>query len=168
MIRRLLVTATLAIALPAGAQSQAVPAANYTDLWYNPAESGWGVTITQHSPPASPDSQTYAIWYTYDPRAADSATPGNFKPLWIVMSGGTWTSPTSLTGPVYVLNGVPFFQAGSQRVQTQVGTFTFQFADASHATFTYNITPPSGLASSDPAFNLPAFSGTKNIERIVF
>ena len=168
MIRRLLAVATLAIAMPAIAQTQAVPAANYTDLWYNPAESGWGVTITQHSPPASPNSQTYAIWYTYDPRAPDAATPSNFKPLWIVMSGGTWTSPTSITGPVYVLNGVPFFQSGSQRVQTRVGTFTFQFSDASHGTFTYNIAPPAGLASTDPAFNLPAFSGSKSIERIAF
>jgi hypothetical protein len=168
MTRTLLPTVVLAWALPAFAQAQAVPATNYTDLWYNPAESGWGVTITQHSPPASPNSQTYAIWYTYDPRAADAATPSNFKPLWIVMSGGTWTSPTSIAGPVYVLNGVPFFQSGSQRVQTQVGTFTFQFSDASHGIFTYNISPPSGIASTDPAYGLPAFSGTKNIERISF
>src|SRR5258708_12379924 len=85
MIRRLLATATLAIALPAIAQTQAVPAANYTDLWYNPAESGWGVTITQHSPPARPNSQTYPIWYTHDPPPSHPPTPPTLHPLSITL-----------------------------------------------------------------------------------
>jgi len=38
--------ALLALALPAAAQS--VPAANYSDMWWNPGESGWGISITQH------------------------------------------------------------------------------------------------------------------------
>jgi len=84
------------------------------------------------------------------------------------MPGGTWTSPTTLTGDVYVLNGTPFFQAGSNRQQTRVGTFTFSFTSASTGTFTYNIAPPQGLAAGDPAFGLPAMSGTKQIERLNF
>lgn len=161
MIRRLLALALFAAALPAAAQS--VPSANYTDLWYNPLESGWGVAITQHA-----SGQAYAMWYTYDPREPDPTSPGNFKPLWVVMSGGNWTSPTTITGPVYVLNGTPFFQSGSNRTQTQVGSFTIHFVDFSHAEFTYNITPPTGLVASDPAFGLPTLSGTKQMERIQF
>lgn len=161
MIRRLLALALFAVVLPAAAQN--VPATNYTDLWYNPQESGWGVAFTQH-----PSNQAYAMWYTYDPRELDPTSPGNYKPLWIVMSGGTWTSPTTITGPVYVLNGTPFFQAGTNRTITEVGSFTIHFLDASHATFTYNIAPPPGLAASDPAFGLPALSGTKTMERIQF
>jgi hypothetical protein len=161
MIRRLLALALLAAALPAAAQS--TPTTNYTDLWYNPLESGWGVAFTQHA-----SNQAFAMWYTYDPREQDPSSPGNFKPLWIVMSGGTWTSPTTITGPVYVLNGVPFSQPGSSRTQTQVGSFTIHFTDASHAEFTYNIAPPAGLAASDPAFGLPALTGTKQMERIQF
>jgi hypothetical protein len=165
MFRRVFASAVFAIALPALAQ-QAVPAANYTDLWWNPSESGWGLTFTQH-----PSNQVFAIWYTYDPRKPDGS--GNFKPLWIVMSGGTWTSPTSISGPVYVLHGVPFFQSGTLRTpgsdpQTQVGTFTLNFTTSSKGTFSYNIQPPANLASSDPAFGLPAFSGTKAIERLAF
>lgn len=163
MIRRFLAAAVFAVALPAGAQ--AVPAANYTDLWYNPSESGWGLAITQHG---APQHQMYAVWYTYDPREPDPASPGAYKPLWIVMSGGTWTSPTSITGPVYVLNGVPFFQPGSNRMQDQIGSFTINFADASHATLTYNIAPPPGLTPERPAYGLPAISGTKQMERIQF
>lgn len=162
MIRRCLATILLALAWPVAAQS--VPASDYTDMWYLPSESGWGVGFTQHAP----SSQAYAVWYTYDPREADSATPGNFRPLWLVMPGGSWTSPTTITGQVYILNGTPFSQSGSNRSITPVGTFTFTFADASNATFSYNISPPQGLASNDPAYGLPAFSGTKPLSRQSF
>jgi hypothetical protein len=161
MMRRLIAAMLASAALAAGAQ--ATPAANYTDLWWNPNESGWGLTITQHA-----SNQIWAIWYTYDPRQQDPAGAGAYKPLWINMPGATWTSPTSLTGDVFVLNGVPFAQSGSNRQQTRVGTFTISFNSNSTGTFTYNISPPSGLASSDPAFGLPAMSGSKQIERLNF
>src|SRR5690349_11166128 len=95
---------SVAAALPAVAES--TPATNYTDLWDNSAtpgtspcpggESGWGITFTQHG-----DGRVEAVWYTYDPRAADPSSPGNFKPLWLVMPDGTWTSPTQLSGNLY-------------------------------------------------------------------
>jgi hypothetical protein len=163
MILRFLAVAFLAAALPAAAQS--VPAANYSDIWYNASESGWGVTFTQHT-----DNNVEAVWYTYDPRAADTSNPANFKPLWIVMPGGTWTSPTIFTGDVYVTTGTPFAQAWNPTLfgLTKVGTFTFSFQSAGAATFQYNIAPPGNLASTDPAFGLPAFSGSKSITRQQF
>lgn len=167
MIKTMLAVLAAAASIPVLAQN--VPAANYSDIWWNHNESGWGVTFTQH--PSS--NQAFAVWYTYDPRETDPSSAGNFKPLWFVMPGGTWTSPTSLTGDVYVTKGSPFFQAwafGSTNPLpvTRVGTFTFSFNGTSAGTFSYNIAPPSGLASTDPAFNLPAFSGTKAIERQSF
>jgi hypothetical protein len=162
MFRRFLASALLAFALPVAAQS--VPATNYSDMWYLPAESGWGVSFLQHSG----SNQVFAVWYTYDPREPDATSPGNFRPMWIVMAGGTWTSPTTIGGPVYILNGTPFSQSGSNRSITPVGTFSFNFSDASNGTFTYNIAAPAGLPSTDPAFGLPAFSGTKNISRQSF
>ena len=161
MIRRLLAAACLAVSMSAAAQ--AIPAANYTDLWWNPSESGWGLTITQHA-----SNQIWAIWYTYDPRQQDASGSGAYKPLWINMPGGTWTSPTTLTGDVFVLNGTPYFQSGSNRQQTRVGTFTFTFTSTSTGTFRYDISPPAGLASNDPAFGLPSMSGSKQIERLSF
>jgi len=165
MIARLLTAAVLAFAtlsLPAAAQ--VTPAANYTDMWYLPAESGWGVSFTQHTG----SNQVFAVWYTYDPRTPDPSAPGSFKPLWIVMAGGTWTTPTSITGPVYVTNGQPFNQTGSNTQLTSVGTFTFTFSSAQAGTFAYNIAAPAGLAASDPAFGLPSMSGTKSIQRQSF
>jgi hypothetical protein len=162
MMRRFLAVLFTALALPVAAQ--VVPATNYTDLWWNPSESGWGLTITQHDA----TRQIWAIWYTYDPRQQDPSGGGAYKPLWINMPGGQWTSPTSLTGEVFVLNGTPFAQAGSSRQQTRVGTFTFNFTSSTTGTFSYDIAPPAGLASGDPAFGLPSMSGTKQIERLQF
>jgi hypothetical protein len=65
-------------------------------------------------------------------------------------------------------NGSPFNQGGSNTRVNEVGTFTFNFADASNGTFTYNIAAPAGIPSTDPAFGLPSFSGTKPITRQSF
>lgn len=164
MIRKFLALALFALSLPAAAQ--AVPAANFTDMWWNPAESGWGISFTQHVA----TNQVYAVMYTYDPREPDTSSVDNadFKPLWIVMGGGTWVTPTQLTGNVYVTNGTPFFQTGSNTTINAVGTFTFNFSDVNNATFQYNITPQGNLQPSDPAFGLPAFNGVKQITRQSF
>ena len=157
---RFLLPILLALALPAAAQS--TPAANYTDMWWNQNESGWGISFAQHTG----TNQVFAVWYTYDPR--EPASSGKAKPLWIVMPGGTWTSPTRVTGSAYVTNGVPFNQSGASQRTNLAGTFTFEFSSASSGTFTYDIAPQSGLASNDPAYNLPAMSGSKAIQRQSF
>lgn len=158
-MRRLLATTLLAAALPAAAQT--VPRENWTDMWYNAAESGWGLSFMQHRE----TNQVYAVWYTYDPREPDPA--GQFKPLWIVMPGGTWTTASRITGPVYVLTGTPVAQpwAASNLKLDPVGTFTIAFDDSASGSFTYDVRPPAGAASGSPAFNLPAMSGTKSIAR---
>jgi hypothetical protein len=163
-LRNLIAASLVAAALPAAAQS--VPAANYSDIWWNPNESGWGVTFTQH--PGS--NQVFAVWYTYDPRDADATSPGNYKPLWLVMPGGAWTTPTSITGDVYVTLGTPFAQGWNPNAatNTRVGSFTFSFADGSNGTFSYNIAAPAGLASNAAGFGLPSFSGTRAITRQPF
>jgi hypothetical protein len=162
MIRRLLATTIPLVALALPAMAQSVPAANYTDMWWTPSESGWGVSVTQHAG----TNQVFAVWYTYDPR--EFAASGTFKPIWIVMPGGNWSSPTTISGTVYVANGMPFNQSGSNPQNTAVGTFTFNFTSTGTAQFAYSISAPSGLAPSDPAYNLPAMSGTKSITRQSF
>jgi len=161
MIRRFLICVLLAAALPAVAQS--VPNADYTDMWWNPNESGWGISFMQHGG----TNQAYATWYTYDPRETDPST-GQHKPLWIVMTGGSWTAPNTITGRAYVLNGTPYFQSGTNRTVNDVGSFTLTFSSFSTGTFTYNIAPPAGLAGTDPAYGLPAMSGSRAITRFAF
>lgn len=175
MLRLFLACSIAVAALPVAAAS--TPATNYSDLWDNSAapgtspcpggESGWGITFTQHS-----DGNVEAVWYTYDPRAADPASPGNFKPLWFVMPGGTWTSPTQFSGNMYVTLGTPFFQPWNPNALgvTQVGTFVFNFSSSSVGTFQYAVAPNSADAgnSASAAFNMPSFSGTKPICRNAF
>ncbi len=158
-MRRFPAAALPAFALPAAAR--AVPATDYTDLWYLPSESGWGVSFAQHAG----TNQVFAVWFTYDPREPDPAQPGRFRPLWIVMPGGTWTSPTSIQGTAYVTNGNPFTQGGAKTDIEPVGTFLFEFSGTANGRFTYQISAPAGLAPSDPRFGLPSFSGTKSITR---
>src|SRR5205085_11828251 len=101
------ILATIATAAVLSAAAQATPATNFTDLWWNPNESGWGVSFAQHAG----STQVFAVWYTYHPRV--TGTAGANKPLWIVMPGGQWSSPNSISGTVYVANGMPFNQSGS-------------------------------------------------------
>ncbi|APV50860.1 hypothetical protein BWI17_14890 [Betaproteobacteria bacterium GR16-43] len=158
--RPFLAAALFALALPAAAQ--AVPNANYSDMWWNANESGWGLSIMQHA-----NNKVFVVMYTYDPRLPDTTTAdgSDFKPLWIFLSDSTWVTPTQFTGRVYVADGIPFFQTGSNTTINDVGTFTFTFSDFSNATFQYNIAPQGGLAANAPAFGLPAFNGVKAITR---
>ena len=163
---RLLAAAALAWALSAGAQS--TPAFNVTDMWWNPAESGWAISM-MHS---GATNQVYALWHTYDPREPEpnTANANDYKPIWIVMTGGTWTTPTTFVGDAYVTNGSPFFQAADPNAfkGTRVGRFTLNFSSSSSGTLAYDLSAPAGLAPSDPAFGFPTLTGTKAIERYNF
>jgi hypothetical protein len=174
MLRSFLACSIAITALPVAAES--TPATNFSDLWDNSTpvvgacpgnESGWGITFTQHT-----DNQVEAVWYTYDPRSADPTSPGNFKPLWLVMPGGTWTSPTQFSGDMYVTLGTPFFQpwVATALGVTKVGTFVFNFNSSSAGTFQYTVAPAAADVgnSASPAFNMPSFSGQKPICRNAF
>ena len=103
-----------------------------TDLWWNPAESGWGLNVIQHA-----SRNIFAVWYSYDK---------NSQPLWFTMPGGTWTSPTTFTGSLYSTTGPPANKAfdASRVSATAVGTATLTFSDANHGTWSYNVNGESG------------------------
>ena len=107
-------------------EATAPPDFDVTDLWWNPVEDGWGMNLTQH-----PSGQVFAVWYTY---AADSG------PLWLVMSGGQWTTSRTFTGKLYRTSGPAYTQLpfNPNAVKTnEVGTITFNFTDASNGSFTW-------------------------------
>ena len=132
-------------AYPALAQylsaSSATPIADFTDLWWNPAESGWGLSLVQHG-----NRVLFGVWYTY---GLDG------KRTWFVLPSGTWTDSRTYTGTVYGTAGPAAsgaFNASAVRT-TPVGTATLTFSDANRGTFAYTI---NGL------------SGTKTISRQPF
>jgi hypothetical protein len=97
---------------------------NYTDLWWNPAESGWGVNINHQG------ATFFATLFTYDASGA---------PLWLVMSEGKQQADGSYLGTLYratgpVFNAVPF----SGVAVNAVGTMRFTFVGANAGTLTYS------------------------------
>lgn len=105
-----------------------VPAFDYTDLWWNAAESGWGLNLIQH-----PSNAIFGVMYTYD---------GNGKPMWLVLPAGAWTSPTVYTGALYRVTGPPFtsptFNPAAVNVR-QVGSATLTFSGRDGGTFAFGV-----------------------------
>lgn len=99
-----------------------------TGLWWNPSESGWGVTLDHQA------SFVFATFYIYD---------GDAKPFWIVSElSATTASQDAFSGPVYSVNGTPFsrvpFSPTDVRV-TALGTATLVVLDGSHASISYTV-----------------------------
>jgi carboxyl-terminal processing protease len=104
------------------------PAVNYTDIWWaGPAESGWGIQITQHN------DEIVGTWYTYDEQGA---------PLFILLSGCDVQkfNGSVCRGNLYRFTGtpynVPFVKAD---IGPSIGVATLTFTGANTATFAYQI-----------------------------
>jgi hypothetical protein len=90
------------------------PVDDYTDMWWNPSESGWGIDIAQHA-----DGQLFATWFAY---AADGS------PTWYVVPGGHWTGGFYFQGDIYRTTGVNMAVFTPDAVtRTKVGTASFLF-----------------------------------------
>jgi hypothetical protein len=111
------------------------PTGNFTDLWWNPAESGWGLSIVQHA-----TQVIFAVWYTYNP---------DRTPTWYVLPSGTWTSANVYSGTLYAVSGPPFTTAFNPSLvnQVPVGTATLSFVDDNHGTWAYSVNGVSGSKS---------------------
>jgi hypothetical protein len=131
-------TRTVALVRQPLATGTTPPAVDYTDLWWSPSESGWGMAVTQQF------GITFLAWYVYD---------ANGRPTWLVatcpMSGSTCSGTLyQTTGPAF---GTPF--DASQVHNSAVGTAIVSFIDANNAIVSYTV---NGLA------------GTKTITRQLF
>ncbi len=108
------------------------PAIDYSDLWWNPNESGWGVAITQQY------GMIFAAWYTYDAAR---------KPVWYVASSCPVTG-SGCVGDLYQVTGGSSPNTawnGASKVTTKVvGTVSFTFADSGTGTMSYTINGANG------------------------
>jgi carboxyl-terminal processing protease len=142
------VARTFFYCLPLCLATLAVPAAyaqNYSDIWWNPNEAGWGLTLVDH------ETQLAGVWYTYTQTG---------KPIWYVMPAGVFNQGKRFatldiyqtTGPAY---NVPFNP--SQVTQMKVGSAGFDFA-------------PPALAPGIALFSytIGSVSQTKQIQRTPF
>jgi hypothetical protein len=99
----------------------------YTDLWWNPAESGWGINLNHQN------DIIFATWFTYGANNANA---------WYVMSDLRRQADGSFTGSIFQTTGVPFNQingASSTRSVNNVGNATLRFSSAGAGTFSYTV-----------------------------
>ena len=100
-----------------------------TALWWNPAESGWGLNLNHQG------DILFGTLFTYD---------ANRVPLWLVMSGGAMQSDgVTFTGDLYrttgpAFNANPFTPIGAANI-TKVGAMTVAFRDVNSGTLRYTV-----------------------------
>jgi len=98
---------------------------NYTALWWNPAENGWGINLNHQG------NIMFGTLFTY----ADDGSP-----MWLVMSRGDRQPDGTYSGALHRTTG-PAFNAlpwGSVSA-TQVGTMRLAFTAPDAATLTYSV-----------------------------
>ncbi|APV51295.1 hypothetical protein BWI17_17345 [Betaproteobacteria bacterium GR16-43] len=103
-------------------------ATNYQDLWWNPAESGWGLNLTQQG------NILFATLFTY---GLDG------RGIWYFMSAGQRQGDGSFTGDLYRTVGSPFnaapFTPLSPADVTRVGAMTLRFTNGETGTLQYTV-----------------------------
>ena len=123
-------------------------ATDYTDIWWNPKESGWGVNFAQNG------NFIFATFFIYGP---------NDAPTWYTAhlsldANGRYAGPLYATsGPWY--GAVPFNAA--QVAIDQVGSATFQPTAADSGTLSYNVAATQVVKSVQRQTLIPiALAGT--------
>jgi hypothetical protein len=111
--------------VPHAVNAGVVASMSYSDMWWKPTESGWGLSLIQHA-----SGQLFVVWFHY----ADSGSP-----QWLVIPGGTWTTPTSFTGAIYRTTGPALGGVfdPSRVTVVPIGVATLAFTDAERGTFTW-------------------------------
>jgi hypothetical protein len=116
MLRRLVLVALLAVSFSARA-------AEYTDVYYDAAEDGWGVFLVQS------DTTQFLAFFIYGPDG---------KPTWyvaILADDGTG----KFTGTLYATTGTYFPNPWQGKSTVEAGTASFTPSDPYHATLSYTV-----------------------------
>jgi hypothetical protein len=98
---------------------------NYQDLWWNPAESGWGINLVHQG------SIMFATLFTYSTGGRDT---------WVVGPDLRRQADGSFTGKIYSTRG-PAFNASpwTAITPTEVGSMTLRFTNGEAGTLTYSV-----------------------------
>lgn len=99
-------------------------AGSYTDLWWSPSESGWGVTITHHS-----TGIAFITWFTYDAQGL---------PWWYVASECRMVG-NRCSATLYETTGPPFGTTFNPALVAArvAGTISFTFTGSNYALMSY-------------------------------
>lgn len=135
----LAIIAAFGIALPAGATTYGT---DFTDLWGNASESGWGLNLIQQG------DIIFATMFVYGTdNSARWYSASELAPV-----GG---STTQFTGDMYETRG-PYFGAGAfdpnTVTRTRVGTMTVTFNSPSSGVLSYSATGHPGVTKNITRF----------------
>ncbi|MGZ5033111.1 MAG: hypothetical protein ACXWAC_07915 [Usitatibacter sp.] len=106
------------------------PPVNYTDLWWNPNESGWGLGLTQQY------GVMFVTWFVYE---------GTTRPTWLVASDCVMTANNDgCSGTLYTTDGPPGPMVSSEFDPsvvrtTPVGSVSLFFTDANNGILSWQI-----------------------------
>lgn len=134
-LRRLLAAAAAVLGLPAAATTHST---DYTDLWYLPAESGWGVNVAQQY------DTVFATFFVYGP---------DRTPRWYVAPAARSVAApfgrNQFTGRLYSTMGTWFGAPWSLPDYSfaDVGSATFDFDSPTTGTVTWTV---NGVAATKP------------------
>lgn len=111
------------------------PAVDYSGMWWNASESGWGLGIFQ-----GPADQLFAVWFVYDAAGA---------PTWYTLEAGRWTTTNvyaTYSGSIYRYTGPSFGSAfdPAKVVGSVVGAGTLTFRSSGSGRFDYTVIGASG------------------------
>ena len=111
----------LVLVSPLAAYGQAF---SYDDMWWNPAESGWGINLVQQGDVA------FVTWFVFGQ---------DRQPTWFVSTMRA-TSGTTYAGDLYTGTGRAYY-APSFGIDPAppVGMATITFSDAQHASLRYTV-----------------------------
>jgi hypothetical protein len=113
-------------------------APSYEGLWWNPSESGWGVSVAHQG------DTLFVVWYTYD---------HDGSPMWLLMPDARLSNDEDMTmgmmgmemmgmtrnAPVYTGALYRSSKVGNRVVVTEVGSGTLLFKGNNDAAFAYTV-----------------------------
>lgn len=115
------------------------PAAK-SGIWWNPNESGRGLTIQRNNA-----GVTFAAWFTYDKSG---------RATWYHMPNGQPVAPNVVEGEVYHPTGpsfaLPVFDPKLVNVGPPIGRFRIEWQDNVNATFTFDVEGVKGTTKIRP------------------
>jgi hypothetical protein len=105
-------------------------AINYSDLWWNPSESGWGLNIAQQA------DTLFATFFIY----GDGGQAVWYSATLTLQSVGPTGQPV-YGGPLYQTSGTPIGHPYNPALQKyrEVGTATLEFGGAANALLRYTV-----------------------------
>ena len=105
------------------------PTQDYSAMWWNAAESGWGMSVLQ----SAASKKLFTVIYSY---ASDR------RATWFVLPDGQWTSNTVFTGTLYQTTGPTFNSSPFDPTQinvSNVGTATLTFSGVGAGSLQYTV-----------------------------